>query len=48
MRIADFGVEMWLNENEENARYHLSETCAKPFQVKELLQLPSGSLRNQF
>ena len=46
MKIADFGVEMWLNENEENARYHLSETCAKPFQVKELLQLAAKNENN--
>ncbi len=39
MKIADFGVEMWLNENENDCIYHLSETCADALQVTELLEL---------
>ncbi len=36
MKIADFGVEMWLNEKETDVLYHLSETCANPLRLKEL------------
>ena len=39
MKIADFGVEMWLDENENDCVYHLSETCANTLHVKELLKL---------
>lgn len=39
MKIADFGVELWLNENENDCEFHLSETCADPLQVKELLEI---------
>ena len=39
MKIADFGVEIWLDENENDCTYHLSETCADALHVKELLEL---------
>ncbi len=39
MKISDFGVEMWLNENENDCAYNLSETCAAALLTNELLEL---------
>ena len=43
MKIADFGVEMWLNEKETDVLYHLSETCANPMRLGELAELAEDS-----
>jgi aspartate/methionine/tyrosine aminotransferase len=39
MRIADFGVEIWMNERETTCRYNLAETCVDSVTVDELLAL---------
>lgn len=39
MQLAPFLVEHWLNTHELTARYNLAETDAKPFTVRELLEL---------
>jgi aspartate/methionine/tyrosine aminotransferase len=39
MRIADFGVEIWMNRWETSCRYNLAETCVDSVTVEELLAL---------
>ena len=39
MRIADFGVEIWMNRWETTCRYNLAETCVDSVTVDELLAL---------
>ena len=39
MRIEPFGVELWMNEFENNCRYNLAETCVASLTVDELLEL---------
>ena len=39
MRIADFGVEIWMNRWETRCRYNLAETCVDSVTVAELLGL---------
>ncbi len=39
MRIADFGVEIWMNRWETHCRYNLAETCVDSVTVAELLRL---------
>jgi aspartate/methionine/tyrosine aminotransferase len=39
MRIADFGVEIWMNRWETRCRYNLAETCVDSVTVAELLAL---------
>ncbi|NLG85658.1 MAG: aminotransferase class I/II-fold pyridoxal phosphate-dependent enzyme [Firmicutes bacterium] len=39
MQLAPFLVEHWLNTHELTARYNLAETDAKPFTIRELLEL---------
>ncbi len=39
MRIADFGVEIWMNRWETGCRYNLAETCVDSVTVAELLRL---------
>ena len=39
MRIADFGVEIWMNRWETRCRYNLAETCVDSVTVAELLRL---------
>jgi aspartate/methionine/tyrosine aminotransferase len=39
MRIADFGVEIWMNRWEARCRYNLAETCVDSVTVAELLAL---------
>ena len=29
MKLADFKVEQWMNENEGQAKYNLTDTCLK-------------------
>ena len=43
MRIADFGVEIWMNRWETRCRYNLAETCVDSVTVAELLALPRNS-----
>lgn len=39
MKIAPFGVEIWMNANETRCRYNLGETCTESLTVDELLEL---------
>jgi len=39
MRIAEFGVEVWMNRWETRCRYNLAETCVDSVTVAELLGL---------
>jgi len=39
MRVEPFAVEEWMARYEHEVRYNLAETCVKPFQVRELLEL---------
>ena len=39
MEIRDFGVEMWMNEYENECEINLAETCVKPFTVREILEM---------
>ena len=39
MHIRDFGVEMWMNEYENDCTYNLAETCVKSLTVDELVSL---------
>lgn len=39
MRIADFGVEIWMNRWETRCRHNLAETCVDSITVGELLAL---------
>jgi len=39
MRIADFGVEIWMNRWETACRYNLAETCVDSVTVAELLAM---------
>lgn len=37
MKIKAFGVEMWMNEYENNCLYNLAETCVESLTIEELL-----------
>ena len=39
MKVRPFGVEMWMNEWENNCRFNLAETCVDSLTVEELLDL---------
>jgi aspartate/methionine/tyrosine aminotransferase len=39
MRIREFGVELWMNEFENNCELNLAETCVESLTVSELLEL---------
>ncbi|HQH77535.1 MAG TPA: aminotransferase class I/II-fold pyridoxal phosphate-dependent enzyme [Synergistaceae bacterium] len=39
MKIADFGVEIWMNEYETRAKFNIAETCVESMTVHELLAL---------
>lgn len=39
MRIREFGVEIWMNAHENDARFNLAETCVDSITVGELLAL---------
>ncbi|MDR0514872.1 MAG: aminotransferase [Coriobacteriaceae bacterium] len=39
MYIRDFGVEMWMNEYENDCEINLAETCVKPFTVREIMEM---------
>lgn len=44
MRLADFKVEQWMNENEGQAKYNLTDTCASSFSMEDLLQMTQVDL----
>lgn len=39
MKIREFGVEIWMNAHENDARYNLAETCVDSITISELLAL---------
>lgn len=39
MKIKTFKVEQWMNENENDAKYNLAETCIDSLTLRELFQL---------
>lgn len=47
MKIADFGVEQWMDKYETQATYNLGETCVSPFSLNELLAT-TGTDKKQF
>ena len=42
MKIREFGVEIWMNEYENNCDYNLAETCVQSLTVEELLEISGG------
>ena len=44
MKIREFGVEIWMNAHENDAKFNLAETCVDSITIAELLQL-AGRLR---
>ncbi len=39
MKIREFGVEIWMNAYENDAKYNLAETCVHSLTISELLKL---------
>ena len=39
MKIKDFGVEKWMNEYENDAKYNIAETCVASITINELLDI---------
>lgn len=39
MKIKEFGVEMWMNEYENNCAYNLAETCVESLTLEQLLDI---------
>lgn len=39
MRIEEFGVEVWMNAYEQDARFNLAETCVESLTIAELLRI---------
>ena len=39
MKIRDFGVEMWMNEFENDCQFNLAETCVASLTIEQLLHL---------
>lgn len=39
MKIRDFGVEIWMNEFENQCEFNLAETCVASLTIEQLLQL---------
>ncbi|MDF9867443.1 aspartate/methionine/tyrosine aminotransferase [Bacilli bacterium PM5-3] len=39
MKIADFGVEKWMNEYENDAIYNIAETCVESITIEQLLEI---------
>ncbi len=39
MKIREFGVEIWMNAHENDAKFNLAETCVDSITVAELLEL---------
>ena len=49
MKIKEFGVETWINENEPSCKYDLTATCVGVLSVQDLLNIaqhPSDVLKN--
>lgn len=44
MKLADFKVEQWMNENEGQAKYNLTDTCASSFSMEQLLRMVKTDL----
>lgn len=36
MIVSQFGVESWMDQYEEGAKYNITDTCAKPLSLAEL------------
>lgn len=43
MKIAPFGVEIWMNDFETKCRYNLAETCVESVTVDELLEISGAA-----
>ncbi len=41
MKLANFKVEQWMDDYEMQAKYNLTDTCAMPISLKELLEMES-------
>jgi aspartate/methionine/tyrosine aminotransferase len=39
MKIREFGVEIWMNEFENNCIYNLAETCVESLTIEQLLEI---------
>ena len=39
MKIREFGVEIWMNEYENNCEYNLAETCVESLTIEQLLEI---------
>lgn len=39
MKLANFKVEQWMDDYEMQAKYNLTDTCAMPISLKELLEM---------
>ena len=39
MKIREFGVEIWMNEYENNCDYNLAETCVESLTIEQLLDI---------
>ncbi len=39
MIVSQFGVESWMDQYEEGAKYNITDTCAKPLSLAELFSL---------
>ena len=44
MKLANFKVEQWMDDYEMQAKYNLTDTCAMPLSLKELLDMESIDL----
>ncbi len=44
MKLANFKVEQWMDDYEMQAKYNLTDTCAMPLSLKELLKMESIDL----
>ena len=47
MIVSQFGVESWMDQYEEGAKYNITDTCAKPLSLAELFSL-AGEDRTDF
>ncbi len=47
MNIERFGVEEWMDKYESDAKYNITDTCARPMTLKELFAL-AGEDREDF
>ena len=37
MIVSQFGVESWMDQYEEGAKYNITDTCAKPLDRKSVV-----------